>query len=270
MKKILLIIGALVGASLISAHTLAVDCSNLAEWNSGTQYTQGTKVKYSNRGYTANYWSENKIPANFSGPWQEWIDNGACDTTTVSSSSIRSSIRSSSVSSSIVHTSSSVVHTSSSVSSSTSSGGGSCRSYVAGTSYALNEVVTNAGGSYICNIPGWCSLNAAWAYAPGTGQYWQSAWTAGGSCSGASSSSSIVVSSSSIRSSSSSIRSSNSSSSYVDRSSYRICVGSSSSAPSKGRDLVGYWENWQRPLEIPSTIPNYTVHNKKIQLIEAD
>ncbi|QKX05475.1 T9SS type A sorting domain-containing protein [Aquimarina sp. TRL1] len=64
-------------------------------------------------------------------------------------------------------------------------GGGGCPNipqYVAGTSYIRNEEVKNAGQKFKCNIPGWCSSSAAWAYAPGEGAYWQQAWTKTGTC----------------------------------------------------------------------------------------
>lgn len=257
MKKILLSVGALVSASLISANSYAVDCSGLAEWNSGNAYTTGAKVKYQNHGYTAYFWSQGKTPSQFSGPWQEWIDNGVCDGTTPSSSSVPSSSRPSS--SSVI--SSSIRSSSSSIVSSSSTGGDNCPSYVAGTNYSLGQVVTNAGGSYTCQVPGWCSSPAAWAYAPGTGAHWQTAWTAGGNCTGAGSSSSSLVSSSRSSVSSSVISSSVSSS----RSS-----GSSSSAAPTTRELVGYWENWRWPLQVPATIPNYTVLNISFPIINAD
>jgi hypothetical protein len=47
--------------------------------------------------------------------------------------------------------------------------------------------VQNAGALYQCRewpYSGWCN-GAAWAYAPGTGTYWQDAWTYIGSCSAA-------------------------------------------------------------------------------------
>ncbi len=73
--------------------------------------------------------------------------------------------------------------------------GGGCDGivqYVAGTSYSLNQEVQNEGSKYTCNIPGWCSSSAAWAYAPGTGAHWQSAWSQSGDCTGAKSASSIA------------------------------------------------------------------------------
>ncbi|PKV50306.1 putative secreted protein (Por secretion system target) [Aquimarina sp. MAR_2010_214] len=68
----------------------------------------------------------------------------------------------------------------------TSGGGsGNCvdiQQYVAGTSYGLNDEVVNEGEKFSCDIPGWCSSTAAWAYAPGTGAHWQMAWTKTGAC----------------------------------------------------------------------------------------
>ena len=50
-------------------------------------------------------------------------------------------------------------------------------SYVAGTSYQQGDKVTNDSRLFRCDVAGWCSSNAAWAYAPGTGLYWKTAWT---------------------------------------------------------------------------------------------
>jgi chitinase len=262
MKKIIAF-GALLSASLISTEVLAVSCAGLPQWDSGSVYTQGTKVQHVNRGYTANYWTQNNNPTNFSGPWQQWIDNGACDGATSSvapSSSAPSSSRSSSSRSS---TPSSVAP--SSISSSSVGSVGSCPAFVAGTNYAAGAVVTNAGGAYTCQVPGWCASTATWAYAPGTGTYWQQAWTAGGNCPGTSASS---ISTS--RSSSSSLIPSSSSSSVSSSRSSLSSGSSSSAAPGDGRDLVGYWENWHWPLEVPASIPNYTVLNISFPSINAN
>ncbi len=273
MKKILSV-GALLSASLLSINAFAVDCSSLPVWNSATVYTAGNKVQHLNRGYTANYWTQGNNPTNFSGQWQHWADNGVCDTTTSSvapSSSAPSSSRSSSSSSS--STSSGVncsegnpsVCSSKSSSSVSSSSLGLCPAYVAGTNYATGAVVTNAGGVYTCQVPGWCTSTATWAYAPGTGTYWQQAWAAGGNCSVASTSS---VSTS--RSSSSSLAPSSISSSSISSSRSSVSSSSSSVTPNNGRDLVGYWENWHWPLEVPTSIPNYTVLNISFPSINAD
>ncbi|WP_082868167.1 glycoside hydrolase family 19 protein [Tenacibaculum ovolyticum] len=64
-----------------------------------------------------------------------------------------------------------------------SGGCGTTQQYAAGTSYKLNEEVVNEGEKFKCNIPGWCSSTAAWAYAPSTGTYWEMAWESVGVCS---------------------------------------------------------------------------------------
>ncbi len=64
-------------------------------------------------------------------------------------------------------------------------GGDDCEGvaqFVVGSAYGQDESVFNEGTIYTCNIPGWCSSTAGWAYAPGTGTYWEDAWTANGDC----------------------------------------------------------------------------------------
>lgn len=51
--------------------------------------------------------------------------------------------------------------------------------YVAGTQYHGGDQVTNDGAIFECQseqVAAWCSSSAAWAYAPGTGIAWQTAW----------------------------------------------------------------------------------------------
>lgn len=58
--------------------------------------------------------------------------------------------------------------------------------YVENSGYVAGSQVQNAGSWYECKpypYSGWCN-GAAWAYAPGTGTYWQDAWILKGSCSG--------------------------------------------------------------------------------------
>jgi len=73
------------------------------------------------------------------------------------------------------------------------SGCGGIVQYVVGNSYSLNQEVLNENSTYTCDIPGWCSSSAAWAYAPGTGLHWQSAWSKSGDCEGTKSSSLIAL-----------------------------------------------------------------------------
>ena len=63
-------------------------------------------------------------------------------------------------------------------------GGCTAPQYVAGTPYSAGQQVQNVGQLYRCNIAGWCSSSAAWAYAPGTGMHWQDAWSHVGACTG--------------------------------------------------------------------------------------
>lgn len=63
--------------------------------------------------------------------------------------------------------------------------GGSCSGlpqYSAGTSYSQDQEVQNVNQKFRCDVPGWCSSSAAWAYEPGVGMYWQEAWTYLGDC----------------------------------------------------------------------------------------
>ncbi len=63
--------------------------------------------------------------------------------------------------------------------------GGGCAgipAYVVGNSYNTSDEVQSNNHKYRCDVGGWCSSDAAWAYAPGSGQYWSDAWTDLGIC----------------------------------------------------------------------------------------
>ncbi len=214
--------------ALASVESHAVSCAGLVQWNSSDAYGGGTQVQELGKAYKANWWSQGHSPASYSGQWQEWTLLGNCDG---ASSSVKSSVTPSSVSSSrssIAPSSSSVLSSksSSSVAPSSSSAAGVCTSgqYVAGTAYALGQLVKNAGSEYRCTVAGWCSSSAEWAYAPGTGAHWQMAWELVRSCGAASSS---VVSSSAASSSRSSVSS-----------------ASSSTGSGRYRIISGYWHNF--------------------------
>ncbi len=55
--------------------------------------------------------------------------------------------------------------------------------YVAGTRYEVGALVSNLNQKYRCDVAGWCSSDATWAYEPGEGLYWKDAWTGLGACS---------------------------------------------------------------------------------------
>lgn len=214
-------VSGVIGAALFVANTHAADCSNVANWNSGDVYTADVTAVRDATLFKAKWWTQGDDPLTHSAQWDVWASLGACDVGSSSSSSSSSSVSSSS--SSISSSSSS------SVSSSSSSVGGVCSSpaYVSGTAYSANQLVQNVGNEYRCNIAGWCSSNAAWAYAPGTGAHWQDAWQLTGSCATSSSSSSSTSSSSSSSSSTSSSSSS-----------------SNSSVGNSDRIISGYWHNF--------------------------
>lgn len=59
-------------------------------------------------------------------------------------------------------------------------GNGGCADavpYVAGTRYEVGALVSNLSQKYRCDVAGWCSSDATWAYEPGEGLYWKDAWT---------------------------------------------------------------------------------------------
>ncbi|AQS39243.1 chitinase [Shewanella psychrophila] len=63
--------------------------------------------------------------------------------------------------------------------------GGGCAgvpAFVAGTSYQSGNEVENINHKYRCDVAGWCSSNAAWAYEPGVGNHWSDAWSDLGVC----------------------------------------------------------------------------------------
>ncbi|MGR5294471.1 Ig-like domain-containing protein [Vibrio mediterranei] len=68
------------------------------------------------------------------------------------------------------------------------SAAGRCSSalyYVVGSNYNQGTLVTHNNELFQCDVAGWCSSNASWAYEPGVGQHWQDAWTNLGACSSA-------------------------------------------------------------------------------------
>jgi chitin-binding protein len=166
-----------------SASSLSGDtCASLPAWDANTIYNKPQQVKYSNKRYQANYWTQGNNPELTSGQYNYWLDLGACVTSGSSQSSVvsTSSAQSSSVRSS--SSSSSRVASSSSKSSVASSVGNSCTSpaYVNGASYATGALVQNVGSEYRCTVGGWCTVGGP--YAPGTGWAWTNAWVVTRTC----------------------------------------------------------------------------------------
>ena len=179
MKQVIAML-IVITSSFLMQSAYAVDCSAVAAWSSNTTYFGGELVQYQNTRFKAAHWTSGNTPDS-SNPWGPWREPTAC-TGSGSSGGSSSGGTSSGGSSS--------GGSSSGGSSSGGSSSGGCPQYVAGTSYSTGDVVQNGGSNYTCSVAGWCSsLNAASAYAPGTGSAWTSAWTAGGTCGGGSSSS---------------------------------------------------------------------------------
>lgn len=140
-------------------------CASLPIWNAATAYTNPQQVKFNNKRYQANYWTQGNNPELTNGQYNYWLDLGACNGTATSSVAPPSSIAPSSRSSS-----------------STPTTGGNCTSpnYVDGATYANNALVKNAGNEYRCTVGGWCTVGGP--YAPGTGWAWTNAWALVRSC----------------------------------------------------------------------------------------
>ncbi|EGM77264.1 chitinase [Rheinheimera sp. A13L] len=65
--------------SLSSFSSLALDCAPLASWDAGGTYVTNNQVKHQNKAYKANWWNQNRDPALYSNPYQEWTLVGSCD-----------------------------------------------------------------------------------------------------------------------------------------------------------------------------------------------
>ncbi|MFT5759765.1 MAG: chitinase [Alteromonadaceae bacterium] len=55
--------------------------------------------------------------------------------------------------------------------------------YKAGISYQAGQFVAHNNHKFTCNVAGWCSSSAIWAYEPGIGDHWEMAWSDNGICS---------------------------------------------------------------------------------------
>ncbi|WP_419244217.1 chitinase C-terminal domain-containing protein [Photobacterium leiognathi subsp. mandapamensis] len=61
----------------------AVDCTDLAEWESNKVYTGGDQVQQNGVAYKANYWTQNNAPKDFSGQYSQWVELGLCSDTEI-------------------------------------------------------------------------------------------------------------------------------------------------------------------------------------------
>lgn len=150
-----------------------------AAWISTTAYVGGNTASYGGRNYTAAYWTQGNNPSTNNGPagsGQPWIAGFTCGGTTTTTKATTTTTKATTTTTKAVTTTTGTgTTTTTKATTTTTIGSGNCSAYVAGTSYAVGKVVTNAGGYYSCTVAGWCSLGAS-AYEPGVGWAWTSAW----------------------------------------------------------------------------------------------
>ncbi|MBM6403296.1 chitinase [Phycicoccus sp. CSK15P-2] len=61
----------------VAPANAAVTCPSTT-WSSSAVYVKGDKVTYDGHAYTAKWWTQNENPAQRSGEWDVWVDDGAC------------------------------------------------------------------------------------------------------------------------------------------------------------------------------------------------
>ena len=163
------------------AASPAPSCTGIPSWNSATAYaTAGTAVVYNGVEYTNNWWTQGNQPDTNSGavgsgkPWTvvtTCAAPGPTPTPSPSPSPTPSPTPSPSPSPSPAPSPSPTPAP-------TPAG---VLIYPAGIGSYVNGTVVQAsnGKLYTCLVAGWCNQNN-WAYAPGSGTYWSSAWSLGG------------------------------------------------------------------------------------------
>ncbi len=141
----------------IQVHETPDSCKNTAEYLEHEDYTAGDLVKNGNHQYACKPWPYSgwcsgaawAYAPGTGAHWQDaWIDLGIC----IPDSNPPC---------------------------------GDTPQYLEYGEYGPESQVVNQGIKYECKpwpYSGWCS-GAAWAYAPGTGSYWQDAWIELGTCS---------------------------------------------------------------------------------------
>lgn len=73
---------AFVAAGLVlSSGAYAIDCSSFDVWAPDKAYNGGKQVQHLGDAYSANWWTRNNNPTDFSGPYQEWTNDGQCQST---------------------------------------------------------------------------------------------------------------------------------------------------------------------------------------------
>lgn len=150
-------------------------------WNASTIYVANNIVSHNGHQWRAKWWTQGEEPGT-TGQWGVWEDQGPCSggntpTPSPTSTSIPPT-----------NTPTPITPTPGNTPTPTpTSGSGSCAGipqYVAGTTYTTGQFVQNIDNKYRCEVGGWCSSSGAWAYEPGVGMYWETAWSFVSACSG--------------------------------------------------------------------------------------
>ena len=157
--------------SIQNQQVKALDCT-APLWQPDKVYVGGDLVTHNYHQWRAKWWNLNEEPGT-TGQYGAWEDIGPCGDSTPTTVPN-------------TPTATTEVPTSTAVPPTSTPDNSSCNVplYVPGTPYELGDIVQNIGNRYQCDVPGWCSSNAAWAYEPGVGTAWQSAWTYLGECNG--------------------------------------------------------------------------------------
>ena len=56
-------------------------CDGLAVWSASAVYHSGDEVQFNGNRYVANYWTQNNNPEEYSDPYEQWTNKGACGST---------------------------------------------------------------------------------------------------------------------------------------------------------------------------------------------
>jgi len=247
-------------------------------WNSGAVYTGGDKVSHDGHNWRAKWWTTAEEPGT-TGQWGVWADEGVCGSGGSTNTPIPPTATDADTTP--IPTETAVPPTATPIS------GESCTGiphYSAGTSFTAGQLVQNVGNKYTCNIPGWCSSNAAWAYEPGPGQHWQDAWSLSGSCGDTNPTVTAVPPTSTTvppTVTTTTVPPTVTPDGPTPTPSATPDGGSSSCPvqdPPTGKVLVGYWETWDNSpvhpgmghIPITDSHPNYNVINIAFPVLRAD
>jgi len=171
MKKTCLLATA-IGMSLGSINSYAVECTDTPAWQRTGTYLGSAQVQHQSNAYTAKWWTRGQSPAEHAGAYDVWQLTGACDGSDNNTDTNTPDDTETPPTDDTGNTEDDAT--------------ASCDapSYISGEPYANGDQVAQAGSIFECKIGGWCSSSGAWAYAPGTGLYWQSAWRQLPACEG--------------------------------------------------------------------------------------